>query len=90
MLDQVRAKRAQDAPPADTYYFGLVKPATTLRTYCQISCTTGIGFVVTNASQASGRTAVGVDFVDSESTLTWRTKWGTTMGACTRPARPGV
>ena len=70
MLDQVRAKRAQDAPSADAYYFGLVKPANTLRAYCQTSCTSGIGYVVTKASQASTRAAVGVAFADSPSTLT--------------------
>jgi hypothetical protein len=70
MLDQVRAKRAQDAPSADIYYFGLVKPANTLRAYCQSSCTSGIGYVVSRVSQASTRAAVGVGFADSPSTLT--------------------
>jgi hypothetical protein len=88
MLDQVRAKRAQDAPANDTYYFGLVKPANTLRTYCQTSCTTGIGFVVTNANQGSGRTAVGVDFADSESTLTMAHEVGHNHGRLHAPCSP--
>ena len=70
MLDQVRAQRTADKPSADTYYFGLVKPAATLRTYCGSGCTTGIGFVVTSAtgtSSASGRAAVGVAFGDAAS-----------------------
>ena len=54
MLDQLRAKRTADKPAADVYYFGLVKPADTLRTYCQSSCTTGIGFVVTSATGTYG------------------------------------
>ena len=70
MLDQVRAKRAKDAPSANTYYFGLVKPASTLRAYCQSSCTSGIGYVVSKVSQASTRVAVGVGYADSPSTLT--------------------
>ena len=70
MLDQVRAKRAKDAPSADTYYFGLVKPADSLRTYCQSVCTAGISFVVTKVSQASLRAGVGVGFADSDSALT--------------------
>jgi len=70
MLDQVRAKRAQDAPSADTYYFGLVKPASTLRVYCQSVCTAGISFVVTKVSQASLRAGVGVGYADSDSALT--------------------
>ncbi|HEX7500099.1 MAG TPA: M66 family metalloprotease [Polyangia bacterium] len=73
MLDQVRAKRTADKPAADVYYFGLVKPADTLRTYCQSSCTTGIGFVVTSATgttAGSSRAAVGVGFADKSSAQT--------------------
>jgi len=73
MLDQVRAKRTSDKPTADVYYFGLVKPADTLRTYCQSVCTTGIGFVVTSATgitAGSGRAAVGVGFADKSSAQT--------------------
>jgi hypothetical protein len=73
MLDQVRAKRTADKPAADVYYFGLVKPADTLRTYCQSSCTTGIGFVVTSATgttAGSSRAAVGVAFADKASAQT--------------------
>ena len=70
MLDQVRAKRAQDAPSADTYYFGLVTPASSLRVYCQSVCTAGISFVVTKVSQASLRAGVGVGYADSDSALT--------------------
>jgi hypothetical protein len=67
MLDQVRAKRSTDKPAADVYYFGLVKPADTLRTYCQSSCTTGIGYVVTSVNSASSRAAVGIGFGDKAS-----------------------
>jgi hypothetical protein len=67
MLDQIRAKRSTDKPAADVYYFGLVKPADTLRTYCQSSCTTGIGYVVTSATGASSRAAVGIGFGDKAS-----------------------
>ena len=73
MLDQLRAKRTSDKPAADVYYFGLVKPADTLRTYCQSTCTTGIGFVVTSATGStagSGRAAVGVGFADKTSAQT--------------------
>jgi hypothetical protein len=73
MLDQVRAKRTADKPAADVYYFGLVKPADSLRTYCQSTCTTGIGFVVTSATgttAGSSRAAVGVAFADKSSSQT--------------------
>ncbi len=70
MLDQIRAKRSSDRPAADIYYFGMVKPADTLRTYCRSSCTTGIGYVVSSAtggSAAAGRAAVGIGFGDKAS-----------------------
>ncbi len=70
MLDELRNKRRTDAPANDVYYFGLVKPADTLRTYCQGSCTTGIGFVVTSTTGSyagSARCAIGVGFNDSAS-----------------------
>jgi hypothetical protein len=73
MLDQVRAKRASDKPAADVYYYGLIKPADTLRAYCQSTCTTGIGFVVTSATgttSGSGRAALGVGFADKSSAQT--------------------
>jgi len=73
MLDQVRAKRTADKPASDIYYYGLIKPADSLRTYCQSSCTTGIGFVVTSATgttAGAGRAAVGVGFMDKASAQT--------------------
>lgn len=73
MLDQVRAKRAADKPATDVYYFGMLKPASTLRAYCQSSCTTGIGYVVSSATgttAANSRAAMGIAFGDSASTTT--------------------
>jgi len=88
MLDQVRAKRTKDAPSADTYYFGLVKPAASLRVYCLSTCTAGIGFVVTNANQGSGRAAVGLGFADSESALTMAHEVGHNHGRMHAPCAP--
>jgi hypothetical protein len=85
MLDQVRAKRSKDAPSADTYYFGLVKPADTLRVYCQSVCTAGISFVVTKVSQASMRAGVGVAFADTESALTMAHEVGHSHGRSHAP-----
>ena len=72
-LDQLRSKRSTDKPAADVYYYGMIKPADTLRTYCVSTCTTGIGFVVTSATgttAGSGRAAMGVAFADSASAQT--------------------
>jgi hypothetical protein len=72
-LDQLRAKRSADKPANDVYYFGLIKPADTFRTYCQSSCTTGIGYVVTSATgstSGSARAAMGIGFGDKASVET--------------------
>jgi hypothetical protein len=72
-LDQVRAKRSADKPANDVYYYGLIKPADTLRAYCQSSCITGIGFVVDTATGSfagSARVAMGIGFADKASTET--------------------
>lgn len=87
-LEQLRSKRAKDAPAADVYYFALVKPADTLRAYCQNSCTSGIGYVVTNASQASGRAAIGVGFADKASTFTMAHEVGHNHGRQHSPCVP--
>jgi len=73
MLDQVRAKRSADKPANDIYYFGLLKPAADLRTYCKSSCVTGIGFVVSDTTTGTGsmssgyRAAMGIGFADKAS-----------------------
>jgi hypothetical protein len=72
MLDQVRAKRQLDRPAPDVYYYGMLKPAATLRDYCGSGCTAGIGYVPqgTTAQQASQRAAVGLSFGDA---VSWET-----------------
>jgi hypothetical protein len=65
-LDQVRAKRQADGPPADVYYYGLLKPTDTFAQFCNGSCTAGIGYV-SSASQAASRAAVGIAWVDTTS-----------------------
>jgi hypothetical protein len=83
MLDQVRAKRSADKPAADVYYFGMIKPAADLRTYCKSSCITGIGYVVTSATGStagSSRAAMGIAFGDSASTETMAHELGHNHG----------
>jgi hypothetical protein len=69
-LDSLRAKRSIDKAAADVYYYGMVKPAATLKEYCGDACTAGIGFVVagaTSAFSASSRVALGVAYADQPS-----------------------
>ena len=71
VLDQVRDRRAADSPPDDVYYYGLIRPAETLRDYCRGGCTTGMGYV-TDVSRwaADYRAACGVAFADEDSAVT--------------------
>ncbi len=69
VLDQMRTKRAADAPAADVYYFGLLKPAATFAAFCGSSCTTGIGYVA-GVNTPAQRAAVGIGFGDAPSAQT--------------------
>jgi hypothetical protein len=95
MLTDLQSKRIKDKPPSDVYYFGLVKPADTFRTYCQSSCTTGIGYVVTSATgtqSGNSRVAVGIDYNDKTSFDTMAHEVGHNHGRehapCGNPASP--
>jgi hypothetical protein len=82
-LDQVRAKRSADKPAADVYYYGLIKPAADLKTYCKSSCITGIGYVVDTATGSyagSARAAMGIGFGDKASTETMNHEIGHNHG----------
>jgi hypothetical protein len=72
MLDQVRARRQAEAPAPDVYYYGMMKPTATLREYCGMACTAGIGFVPQGSSgmQVSQRAAMGLAFADATSAET--------------------
>ena len=82
-LDQVRAKRSADKPANDVYYYGLIKPAADLKTYCRSSCITGIGYVVDTATGSyagSARAAMGIGFGDKASTETMNHEIGHNHG----------
>ena len=92
MLDNVLAKRARDRPANDVYYFGLVKPAATLREYCGAACVTGIGAVVTSATgsaAAAARGAVGVGYGDKYSWDTMAHEVGHNHGRRHAPCATG-
>lgn len=91
MLDQVRAKRQSDAPAADVYYYGFLKPTTTLRAYCGNGCTAGIGFVPQgNANQQpSQRAALGLAFADVGSAETMAHEVGHNHGRNHSPCVQG-
>jgi hypothetical protein len=70
-LDTVRALRQQQAPAADIYYYGMLKPSDTLRQFCGNGCTAGVGFVPNGGRlTAATRAAVGLAYADSTSAFT--------------------
>lgn len=91
MLDAVRAKRQADRPPADVYYYGLLKPTATLREYCGGGCTGGIGFVPqgSGGQQPSQRVALGLAFADAASAETMAHEIGHNHGRNHAPCAQG-
>jgi hypothetical protein len=88
LLDQIRAKRQSDNPPADVYYYGFLKPTDTLVQYCQSSCTAGIGYVV-GPGETATRAAVGLAFADESSAKTMAHEIGHNHGRNHAPCAPG-
>jgi hypothetical protein len=68
-LDSVRALRQRENPPADLYYYGLLKPANTFGQFCGNGCVAGIGYIPPPNTRiaAQGRAAMGLAFADLES-----------------------
>jgi hypothetical protein len=88
VLDQVRYKRQMDAPAADVYYFGILKPAATLQQYCMGGCTAGVGFVADERT-ADAREAIGLAFGDENSAMIMAHEVGHNHGRNHAPCAPG-
>ena len=86
-LDQMRAKRKTDAPAADVYYYGLLKPQDTFNAFCGNGCTTGIGYVG-DANSGSYRAAMGVGYADRVSAQTMAHEIGHNHGRNHAPCVP--
>ena len=86
-LDQMRAKRKTENPPADVYYFGLLKPVDTFASFCGNGCTTGIGYVA-DANSGMFRAALGVGFSDRFSAQTMAHELGHNHGRNHAPCVP--
>ena len=59
LLDSLHALRAQDAPPDNVFYYGMLTPAAKFDDYCVTDCTVGYS-VVTDASDVEDRGSVGL------------------------------
>lgn len=87
-LDQVRYLRQTDNPASDIYYFGLIKPAQDLVSYCGRSCTLGISYVA-GVRDAAIRVGVGAAFGDVSSSVTIAHELGHSHGREHAPCAPG-
>jgi hypothetical protein len=66
-LDGVRALRARENPPAEVYYYGMLRPAASARDFCGNGCIAGVGYVAQGRQAAGGRAAIGLAFGDVSS-----------------------
>jgi hypothetical protein len=87
-LEQVRRKRQTDAPPADVYYYGFLKPAATLREFCRGGCTAGVGYVG-DVRSAGTRVSIGLAFADEGSAEIMAHEVGHNHGRNHAPCAPG-
>ncbi|HKO90317.1 MAG TPA: MXAN_6577-like cysteine-rich protein [Polyangiaceae bacterium] len=69
-LDAVRALRQREAPAADIYYYGMIKPSNTLREFCGTGCTAGVGYVPNGRQNPGTRAAIGLAYADQTSAFT--------------------
>jgi len=85
LLNQTCAARQQDRPARNTYYYGLIMPASSFSSYCGGSCVTGLGNVVQQPSDEYGRCAIGLGFGDDRSLNTALHEIGHAMGRAHAP-----
>lgn len=91
-LDRLRQRRQMDAPAADIYYYGLLKPANSLRDFCRGGCTTGIGYVPGGSgnNQAAQRVSMGIGFADNASAETMAHEVAHNHGRSHAPCGNGI
>ena len=62
--------RQRDQADHDVYYYGLLAPTSSMNTFCQGSCVTGLSTVVEDADTAVMRASVGIGFPGQDSANT--------------------
>jgi hypothetical protein len=87
-LDQLRSQRQADKPPADVYYYGLLKPTDTFDQYCKSGCTAGVGYVG-SATQSATHVAMGLAYGDELAAGIMAHEVGHNHGRNHAPCAPG-
>jgi len=83
-LDALTSVREQDAPPANTFYYGVASPASSWNQFCSSGCVAGLGWVPGRDTEYL-RAAVGVSFPDGVSVGTALHEVGHTLGRSHTP-----
>ncbi|MDB4975867.1 MAG: hypothetical protein JWN48_4208 [Myxococcaceae bacterium] len=65
LLNGIMSERRKDAPADNVYYFGLMQPAATFRTYCPRGCILGLAPQTTSV-QTSAQIGLGASFADAQ------------------------
>jgi hypothetical protein len=63
-LDELYTLRADDAPPDNVYYYGVLAPGATYDDWCPDGCTVGLS-VVASANEVEYRGSIGTGFFES-------------------------
>jgi hypothetical protein len=87
-LDQMRALRQREAPAAEVYYYGLLKPANSFRQFCGNGCVAGIGYVAQGRQTAPQRAAMGLAYADQTAAFTMLHEVGHNHGRNHAPCVP--
>jgi hypothetical protein len=87
LLNEIRKQRVRDAADKDVYYFGLVSPKSTLRSYCLASCVLGLAPQTTFVSSVD-QVGLGVGFFDDNTYSTVVHELGHAHGRGHAPCAP--
>jgi len=89
-LDQLRALRQQEQPPADVYYYGLIRPAENVGDFCGGGCVAGVGYVPpANRLNGAPRASMGLAYGDVNAAFTMLHEVAHNHGRNHAPCSPG-
>jgi hypothetical protein len=63
LLNALANYRADESPPNDVYYYGIVNPASSASQYCGGGCVAGLGMIA-GPSDPYGRVAIGLGYAE--------------------------
>ncbi|HEX3695050.1 MAG TPA: hypothetical protein VH374_06630 [Polyangia bacterium] len=64
VLTDVCVARQTDGPARDVFYYGLLAPGSSFRSYCGNACVSGIAALANNPNQDSIRCSIGIGFTN--------------------------